>query len=93
MGVWSQSKVIPDCNEKASAATRGKACRFCYIKCTREQQEQATPEAALTIQEVKEMSPLDIAKRYYREAEGEEMDEELCTLMQEVITQVHAKDI
>ena len=34
-----------------------------------------------------------IAKRYYREAEGEEMDEELCTLMQEVITQVHAKDI
>ena len=52
-----------------------------------------TPEAALTIQEVKEMSPLDIAKRYYREAEGEEMDEELCTLMQEVITQVHAKDI
>ena len=93
LNVLIRDYLAPDCNEKASAATRGKACRFCYIKCTREQQEQATPEAALTIQEVKEMSPLDIAKRYYREAEGEEMDEELCTLMQEVITQVHAKDI
>ena len=93
LNVLIRDYLVPDCNEKASAATRGKACRFCYIKCTREQQEQATPETALTIQEVKEMSPLDIAKRYYREAEGEEMDEELCTLMQEVITQVHAKDI
>ena len=74
LNVLIRDYLAPDCNEKASAATRGKACRFCYIKCTREQQEQATPEAALTIQEVKEMSPLDIAKRYYREAEGEEMD-------------------
>lgn len=37
------------------------------------------------------MSPLDIAKLYYRESEGEEMDEELCELMNEVLQQIKAK--
>jgi len=40
------------------------------------------------IQDMQEMSPLEIAKLYYRETEGEEMDEELCCLMESVIQRV-----
>ena len=60
---------------------------------TREQQEQATPEAALTIQEVKENVPAGYSQALLSGSRRRRMDEELCTLMQEVITQVHAKDI
>ena len=34
------------------------------------------------------MSPLEIAKLYYQETEGEEMDEELCELMNAAMRRV-----
>ena len=37
------------------------------------------------------MSPLDIARLYYRETEGEEMDEELCGMMGDVLRQIKEK--
>lgn len=39
------------------------------------------------------MSPLEIAKLYFQEAEGEEMDEELCELMNSVVQKVKEKSI
>lgn len=83
--------LAPDCQEKASNASKGKQCRYCYIKTTREQQTDIEVTQHLSIQEMQEMSPLDIAKLYYRESEGEEMDEELCELMNEVLQQIKAK--
>jgi exonuclease SbcD len=41
---------------------------------------------------MQEMSPLEIARLYYQEAEGEEMDEELCELMSSVVQKVREKN-
>lgn len=80
--------LAPDCHERAMSAAKGKACKYCYIKSTRGRQAAETDGKHLSIQEIQEKSPLDIAKLYYREAEGEEMDEELCELMNEVLNKL-----
>lgn len=41
---------------------------------------------------MQEMSPLEIARLYYRETEGEEMDTELCQLMETVVQKVKSKN-
>lgn len=83
--------LTPDCHERALNAAKGKACKYCYIKSTRERQAAETDGKHLSIQEIQEKSPLDIARLYYRETEGEEMDEELCELMSEVLRQINPK--
>lgn len=80
--------LAPDCNEQTVNAVRHKACKYCYIKSNREKLTADDGSRYLSIQEIQEISPIDIAKLYYRETEGEEMDEELCGLMGEVLKQV-----
>lgn len=91
LNVLTQGYLPPDCNEKASNAAKGKACKYCYIKTTRERQTDADASRHLSIQEMQEMSPLEIARLYYRETENEEMDPELCQLMETVIGIVKQK--
>lgn len=85
LNVSIKDYLTPDCNERASNATKGKACKFCYIKSSREQTTADHQSRHISIQEMQEMSPLEIAKLYYQEAEGEEMDEELCGLMENIV--------
>lgn len=88
LNVLTQGYLPPDCHEKASNAAKGKACKYCYIKTTRERQADTDGTRHISIQDMQEMSPLEIAKLYYRETEGEEMDEELCCLMESTIQRV-----
>ncbi|MDE6347840.1 MAG: exonuclease SbcCD subunit D [Bacteroides sp.] len=90
LNVLTKGYLPPDCHEKASNAAKGKACKYCYIKTTSERQADADSIRHISIREMQEISPLEIAKLYYRETEGEEMDEELCTLMEMAIQSVKA---
>lgn len=83
--------LAPDCNERAANAVKDKACKYCYIKSNREKQASNDTAKHLSIQDIQEISPLDIAKLYYRETEGEDMDEELCGMMSDVLRQVKEK--
>ena len=77
------SYLPPDCIEQATSAIAGKACKFCYIKTQRSgsSNEEMTGKQ-LSIEEIRQKSPLDIARLYYREATGSELEEELeCLLM------------
>ncbi|MDR0895521.1 MAG: exonuclease SbcCD subunit D [Prevotellaceae bacterium] len=78
----------PDCNERAIQALCDKASRFCYIHLQREEKSAAGELPPLTIQEMQQLSPLDIARRYVREEEGTEMDDELCRLMRFAMEQI-----
>ena len=86
-----ENYLAPDCNERAANAVKDKACKYCYIKSNREKQAADDSAKHLSIQEIQEMSPLDIARLYYRETEGEEMDEELCGMMGDVLRQIKEK--
>ncbi len=92
LNVLTKGYLPPDCNEKASNAAKGKACKYCYIKTTRERQADTDESKPISIQEMQEMSPLEIARLYYRETEGEEMDPELCQLMETVMQKVKSKN-
>ena len=92
LNVLTNGYLPPDCNEKASNATKGKTCKYCYIKTTRERQADTDESKHISIQEMQEMSPLEIARLYYRETEGEEMDAELCLLMETAVQKVKSKN-
>lgn len=93
LNVLIKDYLAPDCNERASSAVKGKNCKFCYIKPNREKRTSEDETKHISIQEMQEMSPLEIAKLYFQEAEGEEMDEELCELMNSVVQKVKEKSI
>lgn len=83
---------LPGCNERASQAAKGKACKFCYIKSNRKTALQDTMNPHLyNLQEFLDKSPLEIACLYYLENEGEEMSEEMRRLMSLAIQQVKQK--
>ncbi|WP_291528063.1 exonuclease SbcCD subunit D [Bacteroides sp. UBA939] len=88
LNVLIKDYLAPDCNERASGAVKGKRCKYCYIKSNREKLASEDKVRHISIQEMQEMSPLEIAKLYYQEAEGEEMDEELCELMNAAVQSV-----
>lgn len=90
LNVLAENYLSPDCQERASEATRGKACRYCYIKLNRQQKETGEEQPHLSIQELKQQSPLEIARRYYQETTGESMDDELSLLLQEAMNQIHS---
>lgn len=92
LNVLIKDYLAPDCNERASNAAKGKNCKYCYIKSNREKQASSDKTRHISIQEIQEMSPLEIAKLYYQEAEGEEMDEELCELMNVAVQKVKEKN-
>lgn len=91
LNVLMKDYLAPDCNERASNAVKEKNCKYCYIKCNREKRTTDEPTRHISVQEMQEMSPLDIAKLYYQETEGEAMDEELCELMSSVVQRVKEK--
>lgn len=78
--------LAPDCNERISALLKDKACRFCHIKMNWERTSEQGMELQMSLQEMKQTSPLEIAKLFYQEKFGNEMDEELCTLFHEALT-------
>ena len=92
LNVLIKDYLAPDCNERASNAVKGKNCKYCYIKPNREKRTSDDVARHISIQEIQEMSPLEIARLYYQEAEGEEMDEELCELMSSVVQKVREKN-
>lgn len=92
LNVLIKDYLAPDCNERAASTTKGKACKFCYIKPNREQSSAESRLKHISIQEMQQMSPLEIAKLYFQEAEGEEMDEELSQLMETIVHKVKAKN-
>jgi exonuclease SbcD len=89
LNVEASDYLSPDCNERAVEAAKDKSCRYCYIKISHPDRVLNEEVIQLTIQEMQEASPLDIAKRYYRDTRNEDMDDELCLLIEEAIKSVN----
>ncbi len=91
LNVSADAYLPADCNELASKAVEGKECRFCYIRIERGRSSTAESTGRITVEEMKEISPMEIARMYYRDSTGEEMDEELASLMDDVIKRVRTE--
>lgn len=64
-------------NEEAQSIAASKTCRVCHINTKRQDRERTTGQA-LTVQELQEIAPIEIAKRYISNVAGsfnEEMEQ------------------
>lgn len=78
----------PDCEVRASDLTKDKKCRFCCVLAVRAETDGSADKenGRLTVQEMRTMDPMEIARRYYRMTRNEEMPEDLCGMFREVQT-------
>lgn len=83
-----------DWADRAISATKGKKCRYCYIMLKSDADGNDQGErTSYSQEEMKKMNPLDIAKIYYKESRGYEMDDELAEMMERAIDDVMKDDI
>lgn len=76
-----------DWSSRASAATEGKKCRYCCIQLQSEASNvNESGISRFSQEEMREMSPLDVAMTFWREQMGEEMDEALVDKLTSIIT-------
>lgn len=76
-----------EAHDDSVAIANGKQCRFCYINAKR-RGEQRNDAKALTVQELQNERPIDIAQRF-AEDQGIVFDDEMQELFQEVLTWVN----
>lgn len=83
-----------DWADRAIRATKGKKCRYCYILLKSDGDGSADGgRTNYSQEEMKKMDPLDIAKIYYKESKGYEMDDILAEMMGRTIDEVLKEDI
>lgn len=89
-----QLKDVPPayCMERASRITRGKRCRFCRYKWERILEEKVLPEDTLDVGKLQTLSPPEVAAIYYRDKYGQNMDDVLLKMLDEVMARVGRKD-
>lgn len=77
-------------NRIRNILTKGEGLFYCDYKCTRPAVDGANrmEKPDFNLSEFKEKSPLEIAERYFHDANGVEMDDTLRVLMQAVIDEV-----
>ena len=78
--------------ERAMEALSGKATKFCLIKPVMERSgDAAFGGHELSVEEIRVKDPIDIARQYYMEQRGGEMDEETAGMLREAIERVRAR--
>ncbi len=75
--------------ERIVQTLKDKQIRFCTIKWEREHQEQTEEIESLNIEEVQQISPIELAKRYYREKFNSEMNDEYVEMLDFAIQEVN----
>ncbi len=62
--------------------------RFCGIRLERQKTETQAQRQQFNVQEMKELNPVELAKTYYNEIYGQEMDPMLTNLLTEIVESV-----
>lgn len=86
--VKANRSITPDIVERIIQIMKNKNSRYCYIKINRETETEKEKRQELSIEELKQKSPLEIARLYYEEKEGAPMEEDFAKMMQEAWQQV-----
>lgn len=75
-----------DSEMKAAELVRGKMCRYCCMKAVRaEDSVRRDGRSDFTVQEMREMDPLDVARMYFHDKNGSEMPQDMEDLLREAV--------
>lgn len=78
----------PNAMERAHAILKDKAARFCCFKWQRKEKEGAGNAYTLDVEQIKQLSPIEVAELYFQDEYGEKMEGTLKEMLQEVIKKV-----
>lgn len=62
--------------------------RFCGIRLERQKTETQTTRQQFNVQEMRDLNPIELAKTYYNEIYGQEMDTTLTNLLADIVESV-----
>lgn len=89
LNVATQGYVPADARSKAADATQDKACRFCVIKVTNTAPQPTTEHRQMTVAQLHQTNPLDVARSYILEKNGVAMTEEQEQMFNEALQRVN----
>ena len=84
-------KFLPaDAQAKALEAVRGKACRFCKVKVSRRESvsDSEAKVNAMHMAELRAIDPVDVARMTWRDANGDDMGDDIVALLRSVVDEV-----
>lgn len=78
-----------DSEMKAAELVRGKSCRYCCMKAVRAEVAGGREgRLDFTVQEMREMDPLDVARMYFHDVTGSEMSQDMENMLKEAVKMV-----
>lgn len=77
-------------SEEAQAIAAGKECKVCHINAKRPERERTSGQA-LTVQELQEISPIEIARRYISNVAGS-FDEDMEAMFNEALEAINQEN-
>lgn len=85
--------LAPDAKEQASDVLKNKKAKLCTFKLSYDYQvDKDDNKPQLSLQEMQEISPLDIARRFYQQKYGKEIEENLLTCLETAIQQIKEEE-
>ena len=73
---------------QAAQMAEGKKCKYCGMKITRSGENRGRETESLTVDEIKAINPIDVAKMFYRKKFGIEMNAEMEDMLNCVIEEI-----
>lgn len=83
----------PNAMERAHAILKDKTARFCCFKWQRKEKEETDHAYTLDVEQIKQLSPIEVAELYFQDEYGEKMEGTLKEMLQEVIRKVEQNNL
>lgn len=77
----------PNALEKAHQATKEKAARFCCFKWVRDERKDEEQRTTIDVEQIKQLTPVEIADRYHQDEFGKPLDNELKNMLEDIVKQ------
>lgn len=85
LNILMDSPMPSDYMEQITKALDGKRAAYCCCMITRVENGAVSDDTAVTYDEFQELSPLDVAQRFYKSKFGTEMSEQMSDMISEAI--------
>ena len=85
LNIMMDKPMPSDYMERIAQALNGKMAEYCYCKITRPEMDEVADDTAVTYDEFRELSPIDVAQRFYKSKFGTEMPQQMADMIVEAV--------
>ena len=85
LNIIMDGQIPADYMERIAKALEGKRADYCYCKITRPETLAAGDDTAVTYDEFRELTPIDVAQRFYKSKYGTDMPVQMTDMINEAV--------